>query len=155
MDGETTDLVLAAFDLPEKIVKSVMTPIDKIFMLSDQSVIDNALLKAISAKGRTRIPIYSGRDRNTVIPWIVSFLLKNSLENCDIELWWPINFLSLLLLEYNEFLFMIFPRQISVSCRLTASDCVSDNGHSKYEGFAAILQDNFLKSWHSCAAMEA
>ncbi|EFO18320.2 hypothetical protein LOAG_10176 [Loa loa] len=67
MDGETTDLVLAAFDLPEKIVKSIMTPIDKIFMLSDQSVIDKTLLKAISAKGRTRIPIYSGNDRNTIM----------------------------------------------------------------------------------------
>lgn len=67
MDGETTDLVLAAFDLPEKIVKSVMTPIDKIFMLSDQSVINKTLLKDIAAKGRTRIPIYNGNDRNTVI----------------------------------------------------------------------------------------
>uniref|UniRef100_A0A1I8ELK4 CNNM transmembrane domain-containing protein n=2 Tax=Wuchereria bancrofti TaxID=6293 RepID=A0A1I8ELK4_WUCBA len=67
MDGETTDLVLAAFDLPEKIVKSVMTPIDKIFMLSDESVIDKMLLKAIAAKGRTRIPIYSGSDRNTIM----------------------------------------------------------------------------------------
>ncbi|CAG9532337.1 unnamed protein product [Cercopithifilaria johnstoni] len=67
MDGETTDLVLAAFDLPEKIVKSVMTPIDKIFMLSDQSVIDKTLLKTIAAKGRTRIPIYSGTDRNTIM----------------------------------------------------------------------------------------
>ncbi|KAL4002287.1 hypothetical protein ACH3XW_2835 [Acanthocheilonema viteae] len=67
MDGETTDLVLAAFDLPEKIVKTIMTPIDKIFMLSDQSVIDKTLLKAITAKGRTRIPIYSGSDRNTII----------------------------------------------------------------------------------------
>lgn len=66
MDRDTTDLVLAAFDLPEKIVKSIMTPIDKIFMLSDRSVIDKALLKTIAAKGRTRIPIYSGSDRNTV-----------------------------------------------------------------------------------------
>lgn len=75
MDGETTDLVLAAFDLPEKIVKSVMTSIDKIFMLSDQSVIDKTLLKAIAAKGRTRIPIYSGSDRNTV------YFLENNF-NC-------------------------------------------------------------------------
>uniref|UniRef100_A0A915PGK3 CNNM transmembrane domain-containing protein n=1 Tax=Setaria digitata TaxID=48799 RepID=A0A915PGK3_9BILA len=66
MDGEATDLVLAAFDLPEKIVKSVMTPIEKMFMISDQSVIDKTLLKAIAAKGRTRIPIYSGNDRNTI-----------------------------------------------------------------------------------------
>ncbi|VDN03535.1 unnamed protein product [Thelazia callipaeda] len=66
MDGETTDLVLAAFDLPEKVVKSVMTPIEKIFMLSDQSIIDQNLLKTIAAKGRTRIPIYSGSDRNMV-----------------------------------------------------------------------------------------
>uniref|UniRef100_A0A8R1TZN2 CNNM transmembrane domain-containing protein n=1 Tax=Onchocerca volvulus TaxID=6282 RepID=A0A8R1TZN2_ONCVO len=67
MDSEATDLVLAAFDLPEKIVKSVMTPIDKIFMLSDQNVISKQLLKTIAAKGRTRIPIYSGNDRNTII----------------------------------------------------------------------------------------
>ncbi|MCP9259140.1 hypothetical protein DINM_002108 [Dirofilaria immitis] len=66
MDGETTDLVLAAFDLPEKIVRSVMTPIDNIFMLSDQSIIDKTLLKTIAAKGRTRIPIYSSNDRNTI-----------------------------------------------------------------------------------------
>lgn len=64
--GDSTDLVLAAFDLPEKIVKSVMTPIDKIFMLSDESIIDKPLLKVIAAKGRTRIPIYSGNDRNMI-----------------------------------------------------------------------------------------
>ncbi|VDP12725.1 unnamed protein product [Onchocerca flexuosa] len=67
MDNEATDLVLAAFDLPEKIVKSVMTPIDKIFMLSDRNVINKELLKTIAAKGRTRIPIYSGNDRNTIV----------------------------------------------------------------------------------------
>ncbi|KHN75882.1 Metal transporter CNNM2 [Toxocara canis] len=67
MDVETTDLVLAAIDFPEKIVMSVMTPIDKIFMLSDGSVIDNALLKTIAAKGRTRIPIYKGKDRETIV----------------------------------------------------------------------------------------
>lgn len=66
IDVDTTDLVLAAIDFPEKIVMSVMTPIDKIFMLSDCSVIDKALLKTIAAKGRTRIPIYKGKDRDTV-----------------------------------------------------------------------------------------
>uniref|UniRef100_F1L0R6 Metal transporter CNNM2 n=1 Tax=Ascaris suum TaxID=6253 RepID=F1L0R6_ASCSU len=67
IDVDTTDLVLAAIDFPEKIVMSVMTPIDKIFMLSDCSVIDKALLKTIAAKGRTRIPIYKGKDRDTIV----------------------------------------------------------------------------------------
>uniref|UniRef100_A0A0M3J7U4 Putative annexin (inferred by orthology to a S. mansoni protein) n=1 Tax=Anisakis simplex TaxID=6269 RepID=A0A0M3J7U4_ANISI len=86
MDVDTTDLVLAAIDFPEKIVMSVMTPIDKIFMLSDMSVINNSLLKTIAAKGRTRIPIYKGKDRETVFfkKMIVAVLnMKDLLPFCQ------------------------------------------------------------------------
>ena len=47
-----------ALDLREKTAASVMTPVDKAYMLDLDRVLDRELLREIYTQGFSRIPIY-------------------------------------------------------------------------------------------------
>jgi len=44
---------------------------EKVFMISDQELISQELISKIEARSFTRIPIYSGKNRDCIL-WILS-----------------------------------------------------------------------------------
>ncbi|KAJ7690635.1 hypothetical protein B0H17DRAFT_935869 [Mycena rosella] len=59
---DTVTIIGATLDLQEKVVREAMTPIEDVFMLSIESLLDYDLLKTIVATGHSRIPVYEEID---------------------------------------------------------------------------------------------
>lgn len=58
-------LVMGAYKLPENKVKDVLTPLDKVYMLDENTQMSKEVCNEIHNKGHTRIPLYKG-NKNTV-----------------------------------------------------------------------------------------
>lgn len=52
-----------ALDMSRKTAEAAMTPLNKVFMLSSESVLDEATLQSVLASGHSRIPVYERRNR--------------------------------------------------------------------------------------------
>ncbi|KAF9200283.1 hypothetical protein BGZ49_009494, partial [Haplosporangium sp. Z 27] len=69
--GELTDdevtIIASVLDLKEKPVSSVMTPLEDVFTLSEDAILDEQLMEEIVSAGYSRIPIYRHDDPNNFI----------------------------------------------------------------------------------------
>ena len=57
LDEDEVEIIKGALQLSEKRVSTIMTPIDHVYWLKPQDVIDAQLIDDIKASGRSRIPI--------------------------------------------------------------------------------------------------
>jgi metal transporter CNNM len=55
-----------AMDLMTTLVYEKMTPLDKMYMLSTDQVLDLATLAVIYGRGYTRVPVFEGENREHV-----------------------------------------------------------------------------------------
>ncbi|KAF9039353.1 hypothetical protein BJ165DRAFT_1497695 [Panaeolus papilionaceus] len=62
LKADTVNIIGAALDLQEKVVKQAMTPIDDVFMLSIDAKLDHTLLTKICQTGHSRVPVYEEID---------------------------------------------------------------------------------------------
>ncbi|PIO69349.1 hypothetical protein TELCIR_08825 [Teladorsagia circumcincta] len=60
------DVVENAMNLQVRCVRDVMTPIEKVFMISDKTEVNTKLKRQLNENRHTRIPVYKGSDRNCV-----------------------------------------------------------------------------------------
>jgi Mg2+/Co2+ transporter CorC len=69
--GELTDdevtIIASVLDLKEKAISSVMTPLEDVFTLSEDAILDEHLTQEIVNSGHSRIPIYRHDDTNNFI----------------------------------------------------------------------------------------
>ncbi|KAG0308551.1 hypothetical protein BGZ98_007637 [Dissophora globulifera] len=69
--GELTDdevtIIASVLDLKEKPVSSVMTPLEDVFTLSEDAILDEQLMEEIMSAGYSRIPIYRHDDPSNFI----------------------------------------------------------------------------------------
>ncbi|KAG0369181.1 hypothetical protein BGZ54_000112 [Gamsiella multidivaricata] len=69
--GELTDdevtIIASVLDLKEKSVSSVMTPLEDVFTLSEDAILDEHLMDEIVSAGYSRIPIYRHDDTSNFI----------------------------------------------------------------------------------------
>ncbi|KAF9190944.1 hypothetical protein BGZ51_001910 [Haplosporangium sp. Z 767] len=69
--GELTDdevtIIASVLDLKEKSVSSVMTPLEDVFTLSEDAILDEQLMEEIVSAGYSRIPIYRHDDSSNFI----------------------------------------------------------------------------------------
>lgn len=69
--GELTDdevtIIASVLDLKEKPVSMVMTPLEDVFTLSEDAVLDEGLMEEIVSAGYSRIPIYRFDDPSNFI----------------------------------------------------------------------------------------
>ncbi|KAI9137430.1 hypothetical protein BKA69DRAFT_1032612 [Paraphysoderma sedebokerense] len=72
-------IIKAALDLREKTVGQIMTPLDDVFMVNWDQVLDYKVMHFILEKGYSRIPIYAGFSRRN----IVGMLLVKKLITYD------------------------------------------------------------------------
>ena len=66
------DIIKGALELKERSAQDVMTPIEKVFMISINIRMDKTNLERIKAVGFSRIPVYNGPDRNEVIGTLIT-----------------------------------------------------------------------------------
>jgi metal transporter CNNM len=59
---DTVAIIGATLDLQEKVVQHAMTPIDQVFMLSIDAVLDFETLRKICVTGHSRVPVYEEVD---------------------------------------------------------------------------------------------
>ncbi|KAK3806677.1 MAG: hypothetical protein J3Q66DRAFT_289946, partial [Benniella sp.] len=69
--GELTDdevtIIASVLDLKEKPISAVMTPLDDVFTLSENAVLNEQLMEEIVSAGYSRIPIYRDDDSTNFI----------------------------------------------------------------------------------------
>eukprot|EP00670_Eutreptiella_braarudii_P013862 CAMPEP_0174333642 /NCGR_PEP_ID=MMETSP0810-20121108/19317_1 /TAXON_ID=73025 ORGANISM="Eutreptiella gymnastica-like, Strain CCMP1594" /NCGR_SAMPLE_ID=MMETSP0810 /ASSEMBLY_ACC=CAM_ASM_000659 /LENGTH=514 /DNA_ID=CAMNT_0015450885 /DNA_START=20 /DNA_END=1561 /DNA_ORIENTATION=+ len=79
---DETNIIRGALEMTTKGVQDRMTPIDKVFMLDMDGVLDLATMKQIQDHGHSRIPIYH-KTRNSIVGMIlVKDLLLLDPEDC-------------------------------------------------------------------------
>ncbi|EFN59369.1 hypothetical protein CHLNCDRAFT_137839 [Chlorella variabilis] len=60
-------IIKGALDMTHKTARDAMTPIDMVFMLPADDVLDEATLTAIMASGHSRIPVHRPGDRRAIL----------------------------------------------------------------------------------------
>ena len=79
-------IMQAALELEQKSVKSVMTPIDKVYMLEINTKIDQNSMKEIYQRGHSRIPVYEHHKDNIIGILMARDLLLINPDKIDISL---------------------------------------------------------------------
>ncbi len=59
LDEDEVEIIRGALLLSEKRVRDILTPVNQVFWLEPQTIIDAHLIDEIKAKGRSRIPIFN------------------------------------------------------------------------------------------------
>lgn len=67
LTADEVQIIKGALDLTHKRAKAAMTPINMVFMLSMDAVLDEATLTAILASGHSRVPVHHPGDRSNII----------------------------------------------------------------------------------------
>ncbi|KAF6253868.1 hypothetical protein COO60DRAFT_1273472 [Scenedesmus sp. NREL 46B-D3] len=70
-------VINGALDLTSKTALSAMTPIHKVFMLSEDAVLDEALVRRVLQSGHSRLPVYRGSNEQDVVGLV---LVKELLQ---------------------------------------------------------------------------
>ncbi|KAL2334800.1 hypothetical protein Fmac_016013 [Flemingia macrophylla] len=85
-----TKIIAGALDLTLKTAKDAMTPISETFSLDINSKLDMHTMSLIMSKGRSRIPVYSGKETN-----IIGIILVKNLIFCHPQDETPIKFMNI------------------------------------------------------------
>ncbi len=64
MPQEETAIIKGALDLTQKTAIKSMTPMDKLFMLSLEDRLDDAVLHSVLLSGHSRIPVFRHGNRS-------------------------------------------------------------------------------------------
>lgn len=76
-------IIAAVLDLKEKPVHDVMTPMDDVFVMSEDTVLDQETIDMILSAGYSRIPIHeSGNPTNFIGMLLVKILITYDPEDC-------------------------------------------------------------------------
>jgi len=96
LNEEEANLMLSALDMREKKVEDVMIPLEKVFKIDYEEIINEQKIKEIKQKGYSRIPVFSFNNQNDLIGIIrIKQLLglniqNKSLSDLNIEIRKPI-----------------------------------------------------------------
>jgi metal transporter CNNM len=67
LSADEVAIIKGALDLTHKTARNAMTPIDMVFMLPTDAVLDESNLTAIMASGHSRIPVHRPGDRSAIL----------------------------------------------------------------------------------------
>ena len=72
---EEVNCIKGVLSMTEKRVEDLMIPMEKVYMVSSNQILDANTLKVIDNIGHSRIPVFKGENRN----WIIGFLFVKKL----------------------------------------------------------------------------
>lgn len=80
LSADEVTIISAALDLKDKTVGSVMTPMEKVFTLSTESVLDEPTMNVILSQGYSRIPIYEPGNNTQFVGMLLvkTLIIHNS-----------------------------------------------------------------------------
>ncbi len=82
LNEDEVTIITAVLDLKEKSVSSIMTPMDDVFTMAADTVLDEAMVDRILKEGYSRIPIYQpGNPTNFVGMLLVKILITYDPED--------------------------------------------------------------------------
>ena len=76
-----TKIINGAFDLKETTIGALITPIQRVFSLSIDTVLDETIIEKIKTKSYSRIPVYYGENKS----FIIGVLIVKSLIGLVID----------------------------------------------------------------------
>lgn len=83
LNQDEVTIISAVLDLKRKAVEEVMTPMDDVFVMSEDTVLDEKTIDQILDAGYSRIPIYqSGNPTNFIGMLLVKILITYDPEDC-------------------------------------------------------------------------
>lgn len=91
LNQDEVTIISAVLDLKEKPVESVMTPMDDVFVMSEDTVLDEETMDMILSAGYSRIPIYeTGSPTNFVGMLLVKILITYDPEDARLVKEFPL-----------------------------------------------------------------
>ncbi|KAK0641072.1 hypothetical protein B0T16DRAFT_393413 [Cercophora newfieldiana] len=85
LNQDEVTIISAVLDLKEKPVANVMTPMDDVFVMSEDTVLDEQTMDMILSAGYSRIPIHeTGSPTNFVGMLLVKILITYDPEDCKL-----------------------------------------------------------------------
>ena len=97
LNEEEANLMLSALNMREKKVEDVMIPLEKVFTIDYDEVINEEKLKEIIQKGYSRIPVFSCKNQNDLLGIVrikqllgLNFEKNKSLSDLNIKIRKPI-----------------------------------------------------------------
>lgn len=85
LNEDEVTIISAVLDLKEKPVANVMTPMDDVFIMSEDTVLDEPTMDMILSAGYSRIPIHeTGNPTNFVGMLLVKILITYDPEDCKL-----------------------------------------------------------------------
>ncbi|EED23113.1 DUF21 and CBS domain protein (Mam3), putative [Talaromyces stipitatus ATCC 10500] len=83
LNSDEVTIISACLDLKEKSVGSIMTPMDDVFTMSVDTVLDEEMMDLILSQGYSRIPIHAtDNEHNFVGMLLVKMLITYDPEDC-------------------------------------------------------------------------
>ncbi|KAF2152957.1 DUF21-domain-containing protein [Myriangium duriaei CBS 260.36] len=83
LNQDEVTIISAVLDLKEKPVGNIMTPMDDVFTMSVDTVLDEAMMDTILTQGYSRIPIYAPENpQNFIGMLLVKILITYDPEDC-------------------------------------------------------------------------
>ncbi|TGO17074.1 hypothetical protein BTUL_0021g00730 [Botrytis tulipae] len=83
LNQDEVTIISAVLDLKEKAVGDIMTPMDDVFTMSADTILDEDTMNVILSAGYSRIPIYEpGNEKNFVGMLLVKILITYDPEDC-------------------------------------------------------------------------
>ena len=86
-------MIHGAIDLANKLVKEHTIPLDKVYAVSTDTIINKKTFRKLIKQGYSRVPVYQGTNKNA----IVGILLTKTLLGCDEDI--PISEIAIKLRE--------------------------------------------------------
>lgn len=71
LSEDEVNVISGALDMYSKKVEKAMTPLEKVFMISSDTLLDEAAINEIVETGHSRIPVHAGSNREDIIGLIL------------------------------------------------------------------------------------
>ena len=84
LNSDEVTIISAVLDLKAKPVGNIMTPMDQVFTMSADTILDQSMTDSILSAGYSRIPIHApGNEQNFVGMLLVKILITYDPEDCQ------------------------------------------------------------------------